>query len=314
MARDWSNERFVKLYRDESPDEAVWCWQAIALWPQLIRKADPAGEIRTRKGLRGVAALTRLPLDIVVEAGMAELLGDGCVVETPSGYKIPNYIDAQRAVASSNRRTAEWRARERAKESTNGEVADNDVTRGDAVETRGDEVGRDEAPRDSELNRDELNRTEEETHTARATRDRVLKLSQEALSHVRRTAGQLAKELGVVFQQGSAMEVEGMAVKAVAMWHADGGETLVRERIRQLVAFRAQRARAKGDLVFWEETIWWSLENIARDLAQPMERASAVSSHGRDGPGGRSRAPSTGSAAGAEALEILQRRKQGNAP
>lgn len=313
MARDWSNERFVKLYRDESPDEAVWCWQAIALWPQLIRKADHAGEIRTRKGLRGVAALTRLPLEIVVEAGMEELLADGCVVETPTGYRIPNYIEAQRAVASNNRRTAEWRARERAKESANGEQDNNDVTPGDAAETFSDETKRDVTPRDSELNRDELNRTEEE-HTPRAhePRDRVLALSQEALSHVRRVAGTLAAELGVVFQQGNAIEVEGMALKATAAWMAEGGEELVRSRIRHLVAFRSERARARGDLLFWEETTWWSLGNIAKDLGQPIANARK-SALGRDGPGGSSRQP-TGAAAGADALEILRRRKQGQSP
>src|SRR5690349_986751 len=99
MALDWANERYIRFYVREKPDEAAWCWQATALWPQLLRRADRAGVIETRKGARGLAGLTRLPLE-VVEPGLVDLVADGCIVQTATGYYIPNYIDAQTTKSS----------------------------------------------------------------------------------------------------------------------------------------------------------------------------------------------------------------------
>ena len=112
MALDWSNERYVRLYTRITGDMALWCWQAKAIWPWLIANADRAGVIGARRGARGVAALVGMPAE-VVDVGLADLLEDGCIVATPEGYAIPNYVEAQTARASENKRAADYRARQR---------------------------------------------------------------------------------------------------------------------------------------------------------------------------------------------------------
>lgn len=110
---DWANERYVRFYISETADQAAWSWQARMLWPWLLNKADRAGVVATRTGARGVAALTRLPVDHV-EAGIADLLVDGCVEEwSGGGYSIRNFIEAQNTPSSNSKRGAEMRARER---------------------------------------------------------------------------------------------------------------------------------------------------------------------------------------------------------
>ena len=118
MPLDWSNERYVRLYTRETTDQAAWCWQARALWPWLLTRVDGAGVIETR-GVRGLAAAVRLPVE-VVEAGLSGsdegpgLLEDGCVVTTPRGYAVRNFVEAQNAQSSANRRQAAVRERDRA--------------------------------------------------------------------------------------------------------------------------------------------------------------------------------------------------------
>lgn len=112
MALDWANERWVRLYTRETPDQAAWDWQARALWPWLLARVDGAGVIET-KGAKGLAAIVRLPLE-VVELGIAALIEDGCVVPMPRGYVIRNFIEAQTTKSSTNRRQAAVRELDRA--------------------------------------------------------------------------------------------------------------------------------------------------------------------------------------------------------
>ena len=140
MALDWSNERYVRLYR-VTPDHAALCWQARVIWPLMIQAADGAGIILTAKGARGVAAAISVPVD-VVEVGLADLLDDGCVVATPDGFALANYVEAQTAISSTNRRQAHFRDRERAaaaaenatsRKVTPGNAASREVTPGNAA-------------------------------------------------------------------------------------------------------------------------------------------------------------------------------------
>lgn len=124
MALDWSNERYVRLYTRITPDMALWCWQAKAIWPWMLASAERSGTIAAKRGgAAGLAKLIGMPL-AVVEAGLngsdedgIGLLDDGCVVATASGYSIPNYANAQTAQASQNKRAADYRARQRLAES-----------------------------------------------------------------------------------------------------------------------------------------------------------------------------------------------------
>lgn len=126
---DWANERYVRLYVRETPDQALWCWQALAIWPWLVMRAERSGELRTRKGAAGIAALIRMPIEIV-EPGIADLLADGCLVETHRGYAMPNYVEAQNATSSDSKRKADQRARERLDTALKGNDTDVDVTPG----------------------------------------------------------------------------------------------------------------------------------------------------------------------------------------
>lgn len=122
---DWSNERYVRIYTRDTADDLVLSWQAMGLWPLIVRKADRSGVIATAHGPRGLAALVRWPLEVVIPA-IAELLEDGRIVESvdPRGYVIPNYVSAQEAPQSDAQRQRESRERRR-------DVATNSVTKRD---------------------------------------------------------------------------------------------------------------------------------------------------------------------------------------
>lgn len=96
MSLDWANERYVRVYTRDTAEQLCWPWEARAIWWLLIRKADRSGmlPVPTKLGMRGVAALISMPVE-VVEVGLAALLEDGCVRAVPEGFLIPNYIEAQ---------------------------------------------------------------------------------------------------------------------------------------------------------------------------------------------------------------------------
>ena len=115
MSLDWSNERYVRLYTRDTAEQLCWPWQARAIWPLLLRKADRSGmlPVSSRLGVRGIAALISIPVE-VVEPGMEALLEDGCVrAAEGGGYVIPNYLDAQEAPASDAKRQRDLRERRR---------------------------------------------------------------------------------------------------------------------------------------------------------------------------------------------------------
>jgi len=123
---DWANERYVRVYTRDTADDQVLSWQARGLWPLLVRKADRAGVIATNHGPRGVAALVQWPRE-VVEPALAELLEDGRIREChePTGYVIPNYIEAQETPSSTNQRQRD--SRERRRDAANDSVTKRDT-------------------------------------------------------------------------------------------------------------------------------------------------------------------------------------------
>ncbi len=112
MSLDWSNERYVRLYRP-SVDHRALCWQARAIWPLLLQEADGAGVLGARKGVAALARAIDVPAE-VVEAGISDLLDDGCLVAIPGGYCIRNYVEAQTATMTDNSRKARQREHDRA--------------------------------------------------------------------------------------------------------------------------------------------------------------------------------------------------------
>lgn len=117
---DWANERFVRLFTRDTPEWLCWVWQARALWPHLIRKADRSGVIANKLGARGLAALVGLPVELV-EAGLPDLLADGCLQPHQLGYVIPNYLEAQETPQSDKQRQRESRERRRVVTKRDGE-------------------------------------------------------------------------------------------------------------------------------------------------------------------------------------------------
>jgi hypothetical protein len=111
----WEDERYVRVYVRDTAEWLALGWQAQALLILLLRKADRAGIVHTGKaGVRGLAALVAMPLEVVTPAVEA-LLSDGCLRSMEGGYVFPNFLAAQEAKSSDAQRKREQRARDREK-------------------------------------------------------------------------------------------------------------------------------------------------------------------------------------------------------
>ncbi|NUP13791.1 MAG: GIY-YIG nuclease family protein [Polyangiaceae bacterium] len=127
----WEDEPYVRAYTRDTPEFCALSWEARALFWELMRKCDRAGVLLVGKaGVRGLAGLVRIPLEVVERALHAPdgLLADGCVVAIDGGFIIPNYIPGQTAKQSDKARKQEQRARERATR-----LATSPVTKADAA-------------------------------------------------------------------------------------------------------------------------------------------------------------------------------------
>lgn len=109
----FGDERYVRLYRRDTPGWLMMAWQGRALWPLMLRVLDRAGIFEMGKhGVAGLAAAVRLPLE-VVEPGLAALLANEYVVQAGSTLTAPNYVEAQEAPTSDRQRKREQRDRDR---------------------------------------------------------------------------------------------------------------------------------------------------------------------------------------------------------
>jgi hypothetical protein len=134
----WEDERYVRLYTRDSADWMALPWEARAVFYELLRKVDRAGILPVGKsGLRGVAGIFHMPVD-VVESGVAALAADGCVQRSPEAITIPNFLAAQESRQTDAARKRSQRERDIAraieeKNSNDYEVIDSfAVTRGHA--------------------------------------------------------------------------------------------------------------------------------------------------------------------------------------
>jgi hypothetical protein len=109
---DWANERYVRVYTRDTESWLCLGWEAQCLLLKMLRKADRAGAVETKRGSKGLAALVVMPAD-VVERVLPELLEDGCVEQKPSGFLIVNFIEAQEASMSPAARQRDSRERRR---------------------------------------------------------------------------------------------------------------------------------------------------------------------------------------------------------
>lgn len=113
----WEDERYVRLYTRDTPEWTLLSWEARALFALLLRAVDRAGLlVLGRAGLRGVATLLRMPIE-VVERAIPELIDDGCVDLDGDRLIVRNFIEAQEAAQSdaARKRTERERARDQAR-------------------------------------------------------------------------------------------------------------------------------------------------------------------------------------------------------
>jgi hypothetical protein len=138
VAIDWSNEPFARLYKRETDDDLLLSWEARAVWHEFLKRCDRSGLLETRRGVQGMAAMLRIPLE-VVERVLQELIEDGRMRSVPHrGFIAPNYTGANEATRSDKARQADSRSKRRAAAlSTDKQVVENhnpsrDVTSGHA--------------------------------------------------------------------------------------------------------------------------------------------------------------------------------------
>ena len=113
MAIDWANEPFVRLYKRETDEDLLLSWEARAVWHEVLKHCDQSGRLDTRRGVRGLAALIKVPVE-VVERSLPELIEDGRIRSVPeTGIIVPNYVEANFTPSSDNARQAESRLRRR---------------------------------------------------------------------------------------------------------------------------------------------------------------------------------------------------------
>ena len=109
----WDDERYVRIYTRDTAEWLALSWEARGLLMELLRKADRAGFVQTGKlEAKGLAALARMPLD-VVERALPELLEDGCLTRVEKGYLFGNFVAAQETRSNDAQRKRDQRERDR---------------------------------------------------------------------------------------------------------------------------------------------------------------------------------------------------------
>jgi hypothetical protein len=132
VAIDWANEPYVRLYKRKTDDDLLLTWEARAVWHEMLKEFDRSGIIATRRGVRGLAAVIRVPVE-VVERVMPELIEDGRIQSIPHvGFASKNYLVANDTPRSNRARQEESRTRriQTVLSSTNSEITSNAVSHG----------------------------------------------------------------------------------------------------------------------------------------------------------------------------------------
>ena len=111
----WEDESYVRLYKRETPEWTLLCWQARVLHPLILKNLDRAGLLELGSNRwEALASALRVPLNFVESAmnGTSEfkgLLANGCLTLVPDGnggelLHARNFIKAQEARQSDSRR------------------------------------------------------------------------------------------------------------------------------------------------------------------------------------------------------------------
>jgi hypothetical protein len=240
MPRDWSEERWIKVYLVDSASWVSLTWHARGLYLLLQRAADRTGTIDLGPvGVRGLGALLRASWDELAPS-YAELVESGYVVELDGALSLPEHIAQQEARASDAARQRESRRKKRSHD------VSRDVTRSHA-ESR--------AVTKSHDKRREDKRREEES---RATRARA---REAAAASADPKAQRIASELA------SHRKFEGLDHGAVAeeLLGALGSLALglTDERIPEAIALAAAEAESGANERRLRQVLGWKLKDAA---------------------------------------------------
>lgn len=111
MAIDWASDDFARLFKRETDDDLLLSWEALAAWHMFLKKCDKSGLIETKRGVRGLSAVLRIPLE-VLDRVLEELLEDGRIRNAPDrGFYAPNYARANYTARTPGSRQADARIR-----------------------------------------------------------------------------------------------------------------------------------------------------------------------------------------------------------
>lgn len=255
MPRDWSEERWIKVYLVDSASWVSLTWQARGLYVLLQRVADRTGSIDIGvTGVRSIGALLRASWDEIAPS-FAELVASGYVVETDGALSLPEHIAQQEARSSDAARQRESRRKKRSHE------ASRDVTRRHA---KSREVTPSHTPSQNVTIRGEESRREEK----RAEQSREDARAREAAAaaapvdpKARRIALELAahKKFASLDHPVVAEELLG-SLGSLALG-------LVEERIADAVAVAAAEAESGANERRLRQVLGWKLKDAASGKA-----------------------------------------------
>ena len=156
MAREWSEERWIKVFLVDSPRWLALSWQARGLYVLLQRLCDRDGYVDLGPdSTAALSAILRAP-ENELRGPLRDLQRSGLVVECGQALELPEHRDQQASRASGAARQRQYR--QRVTRSDEGVTRSNaDKPSGDAAVTRSDDK-----------NRIDQNRIEKREQNARA--------------------------------------------------------------------------------------------------------------------------------------------------
>lgn len=258
--RDWSEERWIKVFLVDSPRWLSLSWQARGLYGLLQRVSDRDGYIDLGPaGIEALTAVLRAP-EAELRGPLRELERAGLVVEAGQGFELPEHRDQQASRSSGAARQREYRRRVTQSDDvvTRSDAA---VTPGDAVNMSGDVV---RTPSDDQKRREE-NRRDKLEQIARA---------REAAARV--PDDPRVKHLAVVLAANK---------KFAGLDHVDVAEDLVGglgplalkltdKHAEDAVAAAAAEAETGANERRLRQVLGWKL----KDQVQPQRKSSSTSS------------------------------------
>jgi hypothetical protein len=121
VSLDFSNERYVRVYTRDTTTWKLCDWRARTVLLHLLRKVDRSGVLDVGEdGVAGLAAVLELPLEEIVEPGIAQLVKRGTVEQTAGAYVLPNFLEAQETPATDAQRQRDSRERRRSERRARG--------------------------------------------------------------------------------------------------------------------------------------------------------------------------------------------------